>query len=275
MMREVYVRTAGRGRGSDDAHGQGALRRAGSSRPIRRHPRFTPGTSWSRTEAKAQELIGKLDEGADFAELAKEHSTGPSGPQGGDSGLLHQGTDGAGIRRGGLCHRARATTPRSRSRPSSAGMSSRSWTGASCRRRPWRRSRHRWLRGAVTGGSAGDPHRRIRDGAEIEVVEAPEPATELRTPARHALPVGRPGRGAAMALPRSPLAPSEAPRLPNIFRPCRPSGRRRPARFGYKAAQRRLLLIALDPGTTVAGVFHPLADRRGAGRLVPQGPGRG
>ena len=35
-------------------------------------------------ETEAQELIGKLDEGADFAELAKEHSIGPSGAQGGD-----------------------------------------------------------------------------------------------------------------------------------------------------------------------------------------------
>ncbi len=35
-------------------------------------------------ESKAQELIGNLDEGADFAELAKEHSIGPSGAQGGD-----------------------------------------------------------------------------------------------------------------------------------------------------------------------------------------------
>ena len=35
-------------------------------------------------ETKARDLIGKLEEGADFAELAKEHSIGPSGAQGGD-----------------------------------------------------------------------------------------------------------------------------------------------------------------------------------------------
>lgn len=38
------------------------------------------------SEGKAKEMINKLDNGADFAELAKEHSTGPSGPEGGDLG---------------------------------------------------------------------------------------------------------------------------------------------------------------------------------------------
>lgn len=38
------------------------------------------------TQAKAIELIGELKEGADFAELAKANSTGPSGPGGGDLG---------------------------------------------------------------------------------------------------------------------------------------------------------------------------------------------
>ncbi len=37
-------------------------------------------------EADAQAVVTALDEGADFAELAKEKSTGPSGPQGGDLG---------------------------------------------------------------------------------------------------------------------------------------------------------------------------------------------
>ena len=38
------------------------------------------------TQAAAVELITELDAGADFAALAEEHSTGPSGPQGGDLG---------------------------------------------------------------------------------------------------------------------------------------------------------------------------------------------
>ena len=39
-----------------------------------------------KDEAKAKELIGKLDGGADFAELAKQNSTGPTGEDGGDLG---------------------------------------------------------------------------------------------------------------------------------------------------------------------------------------------
>lgn len=38
------------------------------------------------SEADARSVIGELDGGADFAELAKSRSTGPSGPQGGDLG---------------------------------------------------------------------------------------------------------------------------------------------------------------------------------------------
>jgi peptidyl-prolyl cis-trans isomerase C len=38
------------------------------------------------TQGEASELITQLDGGADFAELARENSTGPTGPNGGDLG---------------------------------------------------------------------------------------------------------------------------------------------------------------------------------------------
>ena len=44
-----------------------------------------------KEEAEALELVKSLDGGADFAELAKEKSTGPSGPNGGDLGYFGQG----------------------------------------------------------------------------------------------------------------------------------------------------------------------------------------
>ena len=43
------------------------------------------------TEEQANEVIKALDEGGDFAELAKEKSTGPSGPQGGELGWFSAG----------------------------------------------------------------------------------------------------------------------------------------------------------------------------------------
>lgn len=44
-----------------------------------------------KTEDEAKDLITQLNDGADFAELAKEKSTGPSGPNGGDLGWFGQG----------------------------------------------------------------------------------------------------------------------------------------------------------------------------------------
>ncbi len=43
------------------------------------------------TEEKAKQLVAELDGGADFAELAAEHSTGPSGPNGGQLGWFGTG----------------------------------------------------------------------------------------------------------------------------------------------------------------------------------------
>jgi peptidyl-prolyl cis-trans isomerase C len=42
-------------------------------------------------EADAKQVIADLDAGGDFATLAKERSTGPSGPQGGDLGFFEPG----------------------------------------------------------------------------------------------------------------------------------------------------------------------------------------
>ncbi len=43
------------------------------------------------TEKTARDLIAQLDDGADFAALAREHSTGPSGSNGGDLGWFGPG----------------------------------------------------------------------------------------------------------------------------------------------------------------------------------------
>ncbi len=43
------------------------------------------------TADAATDLIKQLDEGADFAALAQEHSTGPSGPRGGELGFFGRG----------------------------------------------------------------------------------------------------------------------------------------------------------------------------------------
>jgi peptidyl-prolyl cis-trans isomerase C len=43
------------------------------------------------SEEKAQSLVDELSEGADFAALAKEHSTGPSAASGGDLGWFGEG----------------------------------------------------------------------------------------------------------------------------------------------------------------------------------------
>lgn len=44
-----------------------------------------------KTEEEAKKLIEELNGGADFAELAKEHSTGPTGKNGGDLGWFDAG----------------------------------------------------------------------------------------------------------------------------------------------------------------------------------------
>lgn len=62
-----------------------------------KYAEFEPGREFHaahilvETEEEAMELVKALDEGADFAELAREKSTGPSGPNGGDLGWFGLG----------------------------------------------------------------------------------------------------------------------------------------------------------------------------------------
>ncbi|MFP4043775.1 MAG: peptidylprolyl isomerase [Rhodosalinus sp.] len=63
-----------------------------------RYAEAEPGTEYNashilvETEEEAQALIEELDGGADFAALAEEHSTGPSGPSGGSLGWFDADT---------------------------------------------------------------------------------------------------------------------------------------------------------------------------------------
>ncbi|PIB26542.1 hypothetical protein BFP76_11620 [Amylibacter kogurei] len=54
-------------------------------------PEFKAAHILVETEETAKELIAALEGGAEFGELAKEKSTGPSGPNGGDLGWFGQG----------------------------------------------------------------------------------------------------------------------------------------------------------------------------------------
>ncbi len=85
VIREVWIERAVEALATDDAL-QGGYKDFVAANP--------PATEQNarhillKTEEEARDIIAKLDGGGDFAELAKEHSTGPSGPQGGDLGYF-------------------------------------------------------------------------------------------------------------------------------------------------------------------------------------------
>ncbi len=54
-------------------------------------PEFNASHILVETEEEAGALIGELEAGADFGELARQHSTGPSGPDGGQLGWFGPG----------------------------------------------------------------------------------------------------------------------------------------------------------------------------------------
>lgn len=51
----------------------------------------SPKETWIKADEEAKALIKRLRGGADFAELARQHSADPSAKQGGDMGYLHAG----------------------------------------------------------------------------------------------------------------------------------------------------------------------------------------
>ncbi len=85
VIREAYIEREVLARITDDGL-QGKYKDFVANNPpaTEHHARHILVTS----EEDAREVIAKLDEGADFAELAKERSTGPSGAQGGDLGYF-------------------------------------------------------------------------------------------------------------------------------------------------------------------------------------------
>jgi len=84
-IREVYLERKIEARVTDDA-----IRQAYAKFLEENPPKSEQQASHIllKTEEEAREVIVKLNEGADFAELAKESSTGPSAAQGGDLGYF-------------------------------------------------------------------------------------------------------------------------------------------------------------------------------------------
>jgi peptidyl-prolyl cis-trans isomerase C len=55
------------------------------------NPNADPNEAKAKARTKTEDLLKQLKDGADFAELAKSHSTCPSAPQGGDLGFFPRG----------------------------------------------------------------------------------------------------------------------------------------------------------------------------------------
>ncbi len=81
------------GRVTDSALGDGAMKAAYEAKyaTMPEVPEYRAAHILVETKEEAEELITQLNDGADFAELAKEKSTGPSGPSGGELGWFSAG----------------------------------------------------------------------------------------------------------------------------------------------------------------------------------------
>ena len=105
------------------------MTRTSPASPARK--RCMPSTSWWTTRPRRRRSSPSSRAARDFAALAKQYSKDPQrGAAGRRSGLLQEGRDGAGIRHRGLRACSPARYRLSRCTPSSAGTSSRWWSGA-------------------------------------------------------------------------------------------------------------------------------------------------
>lgn len=88
-LRDVYWTQLITSRISDEAAKEFYDAQVGSAEP---QEEIKAGHILVATEAEAQAVIDALDAGGEFEALAKEHSTGPSGADGGDLGYFTAGT---------------------------------------------------------------------------------------------------------------------------------------------------------------------------------------
>jgi len=85
VIREVWIERAVEARMTDEALQERYKAHIAANPPgTEQHARHI----LVETEEEARAVIAELEGGADFAELAKSRSTGPSGPQGGDLGYF-------------------------------------------------------------------------------------------------------------------------------------------------------------------------------------------
>ena len=76
---------------TEEAVTEEALQEAYDAQYSESEPEFNASHILVETEEKASEIKAEIEGGADFAEMARTHSTGPSGPNGGELGWFGKG----------------------------------------------------------------------------------------------------------------------------------------------------------------------------------------
>lgn len=155
-----------------------------------------------KTEEEAKEVITALDEGADFAELAKERSTGPSGAKGGELPPFTEGdmvpefSNAAFAMEVGAYSKEPVQTQ--------FGWHVIKLEDSTMTEPPAREEVEQQLRGELQQQAAASVYNELREGAEIEVLMGKPKADAAPTEAPAEAPAVAPTDG-------STEAPTEAP----------------------------------------------------------------